>query len=589
MRETATDHSALSSTKRRDADHPGLHNNSSLSEPASLMQTTQLPLYADLPTPEEIRRWDEATETAFGIPPLLLMENAARAAAEVLKKHVPLMPDSKVLVFMGKGNNGGDGAALARLLSDEAGCRVLVCLSAPVDKLPSPAKEHALIAEKMGVLFQPPSEAGEFSPALPEWLSPDVVVDALLGVGFHGELRARERALVRTMNTLGKKAFLFALDIPSGMNGHTGKPQPECVCAHATVCFEAAKPGLCFPEAARYTGVLSVRRIGVPLAVRERIPSSWALLAPRPGDWVRPSSFRHKGDAGRVLIIGGSAGMAGAPMLAAQGCLRAGAGLVHVAVPKDLEAAARANFPEVLSHPVGLDASWHERDSKVLLELMRGLMPHALVIGPGMGRTPAVRAILQTVLSETGRPPAVLDADALWFFRSGIDNTVENSLPLELCGHNDILTPHPGEMARMLPPSFFVDHAGLPEGDEMPPAHASLVQLDRPAAVHSFIDACRAVLVLKGAGTLIGSRGRPLTLAPFATPTLAVGGSGDVLSGVCAALLASRLYSGFDAACLGVYLHGRAGKLLEQTAPAGHLAGEIAHTVPQVWNELCGR
>lgn len=553
------------------------------------MQTTQLPLYADLPTPEEIRRWDEAAESAFGIPPLLLMENAARAAAEVLKKYVALMPDSKVLVFMGKGNNGGDGVALARLLADEVGCRVLVCRSAPVDKLPSPAKEHTLLAERMGVLFQPLSEAGEFSPVSPEWLSPDVVVDALLGVGFHGELRARERALVQTMNTLAARAFLFALDIPSGMNGYTGKPQPECVRAQATVCFEAAKPGLCFPEAARYTGVLSVCRIGIPLAVRERIPSSWALLAPRPGDWARPSSFRHKGDAGRVLIIGGSAGMAGAPILAAQGCLRAGAGLVHVAVPKDLETAARANLPEVLSHPVGLDASWHERDSEAVLELMRGLMPHALVIGPGMGRTPAVRSILQALLSETARPPAVLDADALWFFRSGMDNSVENSLPLDLCGQNDILTPHPGEMARILPSSFFVDRAGLSESDETPPAHTALVQMDRPAAVRSFIDACRAVLVLKGAGTLIGSQGRPLTLAPFATSTLAVGGSGDVLSGVCAALLANRLYSGFDAACLGVYLHGRAGELLEQTALSGHLAGEIAHAVPRVWNELCGR
>lgn len=583
------------------------------------------PLYSALPTPEEMRRWDEGALALFGIPPLLLMENAARAARAALQEYRPLAPESRVLIFMGRGNNGGDGVALARLLHDE-GHAVLVYLAGEPDGLGGPAGEHAEMARKMGVNFLP-RDSAEF-PVLPlDWRSPDVVVDALTGTGIRGDLRDRELALVRTINTYRAHAFILALDIPSGLCGYTGKPRPEAVRAHLTVTFEAGKPGLFFPEAREYTGEITVRRVGIPLALRSAIPPSWRLLRPEKGAWAAPSPFLHKGSAGKTLIIGGSEGMAGAPLLAALGSLRAGAGLVHAAVPAALEPAFRAACPEVLVHPIGRGARWEEGDAETLTALIRDVGPGSLVLGPGMGRSAATREITRTVLAERDRPPAVVDADALYFFRlpdprRGAPDAPEpggeghgggEPLPLELFTENDALTPHAGEMARMLPCSFFPD-PGSADKDEEPAGaapeavspldfdpeemagktpekrtlHACIAVLreDRAGAVRAFTRVCRAVLALKGPGTLIGRRGAPATLSPIAAPALSVGGSGDVLAGACAAVIASGLPA-LDAVCLAVYLHGRAGELLAEKAPRGHLARDIADAIPLAWKELC--
>ncbi|MDR2488497.1 MAG: NAD(P)H-hydrate dehydratase [Desulfovibrio sp.] len=558
-----------------------------------------LPLYTPLPTPEEMRRWDEAARNIFGIPPLLLMENAAQAAHAVLKEHYSLCPESTILIFMGRGNNGGDGAALARLLHD-AGHTVLVCPSGPLDELKGPAGEHADMARKMGVSFLP--AASEELPVLPlEWRSPNVVIDALTGTGIRGRLRDRERAIVETINSLRDKSFIFSLDIPSGLCGLTGRPQPEAVRAHATVSFEAGKPGLYLPEAGAFTGVVSVRRIGMPFALRTMMLTSWLLLEPQKDAWAAPPPTQHKGAAGKTLIIGGSEGMAGAPLLAALGSLRAGAGLVHAAVPGALESAIRTAYPEILVHSVGTGTRWSEGDATFLPALLRELSPGALVIGPGMGRNAGAREAVRSVLAEEKRPPAVVDADALSFFRLPDQNADAASrapdtaralpdeqakrhcppLPLTLLTEKDILTPHPGEMAAMLPPSFFAEAAA--EGGA---ANAGAVMRDRPGALRALTRECGSVVVLKGAGTLIGRHNRPVVLSPVAAPTLAIGGSGDVLSGICAAVAASGV-SSFDAACLAVYLHARAGELLARKAPRGHLARDIADAVPLVWKELC--
>jgi NAD(P)H-hydrate epimerase len=539
-----------------------------------------------------MRRWDEAARDVFGIPPLLLMENAARAAHAVLEEHRPLRPESAILIFMGRGNNGGDGAALARLLHD-AGHTVLVLPSGPLEDLQGPAADHAEMAKKIGVSFLP-AAFDEF-PVLPlEWRSPDVVVDAVTGTGIRGPLRDRELSLVRAVNALRDKSFIFSLDIPSGLCGLCGKPQPEAVRAHVTVCFEAAKPGLCLPEAKAFTGGVVVRRVGIPLAVRGMAPPSWQLLAPQKGGWAGLPRMQHKGGAGRVLIVGGSEGMAGAPLLAALGSLRAGAGLVHAALPGALEGAVRSIRPEILVHPVGSGARWNTADADALAELARAIRPDALVIGPGMGRNDGAREAARVLLEQTRRPPAVVDADALSFFcPPGAAHSApqypkdesaapeDSPLPLTLLTEQDILTPHPGEAAAMLPASFFEESAAA-----RPKARIEAVQNDRHAALRALTRTCRSVVILKGAGTLISRHNRPTALCPTAEPALAVGGSGDVLSGICAAVRASGIYA-FDAACLAVHLHARAGEILAEKAPRGHLACDIADAVPLVWKELC--
>jgi NAD(P)H-hydrate epimerase len=542
----------------------------------------QLPsLTIPLPTPEEMRQWDAAASECFGILSPVLMENAAQAALQELKRHVALCPETKILIFAGKGNNGGEGAALARLLHDE-GRAVLVCALATPSHMHD-AAAHTALARGAGVNFLDASH--DDAPGLPlEWHSPHIIIDAIVGTGLQDDLRPKELAYVSLINRYRERAFVFSLDIPSGLCGLTGKARPEAVKAHATVCFEAGKPGLFFPEAAEYTGHIAVRRVGIPSAVRAMIPPSWELLAPEKGIWPRPSSFRHKGEAGKVLIIGGSEGMAGAPFLAALGSLRAGAGLVHVARPGALP--CPGFFPEIMDHPVGTGTCWEQENSAELERITNTIAPDAVVIGPGMGRTHAVQYLVKVLLEKRKRAPCIIDADALYCFRSprmaplpGPAENIVAPLPLSLLGNTDSLTPHPGEVARLMSV-----HSMEAETDQH--SRTALIQNNRPGALATVTAVCEAVLILKGPGTLIGKKGAATTLCPTAVPTLAVGGSGDVLAGMCGALAAADMAS-LDAAKLAVYLHARAGELLAQKSPLGHLAREIADTVPLAWNELC--
>lgn len=566
------------------------------------------PLFLPLPTPEEMSGWDKSAHETYGIPPLLLMENAAQASFALLGELLLLKQPRRALVIAGKGNNGGDGAALARLLHDE-GHEVLTVLTAPPDEMPSPAWEHAAMALSLGLSFHFPdadgrlrdldalnARSGDLSGLGAAGFVPDLVIDALTGTGIKGMLRERELGLVRLINRFKGKAFILSLDIPSGLSGLSGKAMPEAVRADATICFEAGKPGLFMPGAGEYTGRLFIRRVGIPLALREKAPASWRLISPQKGSWAKPSPMSHKGEAGKTLIVGGSEGMAGAPMLAALGSLRCGSGLVHVALPEALEPAARATRPEVLVSPVGRGMRWREEDGAAIADMVDRLRPGCLVIGPGLGREPAAGELIRTVLNMPDRPPVLLDADALYFFSLPEKDAPSASASscassgeelLSLLKPRDILTPHPGEMARMLPRSFFIEH-GCPEeatGDLA--ARIGILQENRAEALQCFAAASPAVLVLKGPGTLAGRRGQPIALSPFCVATLGVGGSGDVLAGVCAGLRATGMES-LAAACLAVHLHGRAGEILSQRAPRGHLAGEIADAVPLAWEELCG-
>lgn len=534
-------------------------------------------LYHDLghplPTPEEMASWDAASIGEFGIPETLLMENASREAFHVL---APMLePCRRILVIMGSGNNGGDGAALARHLLD-AGHQVLICHLKPLENLSETSHAHAVMALKAGVPFIPlaladnrlivPSEYREIAH------TPHVVVDALLGTGFQGPLRDKELEIIRFINQMRAFAAVFSLDIPSGLDGLTGMPRPEAVKAGHTVTFEAAKTGLAFHHAAAYTGEVHVRRIGIPTAVHQLRPASFRLLAPRNQAWPVNQRDMHKGEAGRVLIFGGSPGLTGAPALAALGALRTGAGLVTVACPGGLEPQIRPSFPEIMTLPLGAASAWSNAllsaCVKAVSELSRG---SALVVGPGMGRSPETRDIIEAIIKEKKRPPLVLDADAL--HPLGTKGETDQADPLLThLREDDCITPHPGEAARIL---------GTAADD---------VQSARVESIRALTTLTRATVVLKGAGTLIARENSPVFIAPFATPSLAVGGSGDVLSGIIAAYLAklrpehpTPSGEAFKAVCLGVYTHGMAGRLLDAAYPhRGALAGEIADAVPRV-------
>ncbi len=524
-----------------------------------------------LPTPQEMASWDAVSINEFGIPETILMENASREAFHVLEPM--LEPCRRILILMGTGNNGGDGAALARHLLD-AGHFVLVCHLKPQDTLSETSRSHVAMAVRAGVPFINLDLVDNRLITPPEYRkiahAPHVVVDALLGTGFRGMLRDRELEIIRHINCMRASAMIFALDIPSGLDGMTGLPSPEAVRADHTVTFEAAKTGQAFPHASAYTGSLHVRRIGIPSAVHALRPASFRLLSPKGSVWPAIVTDMHKGDAGRVLIFGGSPGFTGAPALAALGALRTGAGLVTVACPDGLEPQIRPLFPEIMTLPLGAGSLWSNALVPACVKIISEL-PHgaAIVVGPGMGRSAETKGVIETIIKDKKRPPLVLDADGL--HPLGASSGQVASL-LKHLREDDCITPHPGEAARILNTST----------DD--------VQSARVESIRALTGMTKASVVLKGAGTLIARGDSPIIISPFATPSLAVGGSGDVLSGIIAAFLA-KLRSGdlaasgdsFKAVCLGVYLHGMAGKLLDAEYPRrGALAREIADALPRV-------
>ncbi|MGE4553024.1 MAG: NAD(P)H-hydrate dehydratase [Desulfovibrionaceae bacterium] len=526
-------------------------------------------LFDPLPLPEEMARWDRWAIEELGMRGESLMDNAAREALAVLRTELGDPAGRRVLCFAGPGNNGGDAFALARHLAD-AGAEVRVLHTRPKKHYRGHARHHLELARKLDLRLDhldATTATGPDSAALPPALlevngaPPDVVVDGLLGTGFAGELREDMLALVRAVNHLGRRAYVLALDIPSGLCGRTGRPLPEAVRATATATFHAAKVGLLAPEAAPWVGRLFVRPIGIPALAEALFPPArmvitqgiMTLNAP-------PAPDLHKGAAGRVLVAGGSPGLTGAPHLAGLAALRAGAGLARLACPAPWAAEAKGGLAELMTLPLASPA-WDRAAGRELAAALPGW--DALVLGPGLGRDRGAGAFLAE-LFETANPlplPLVLDADALFHVAAG-------AAPLPA---GAVITPHPGEMARLLGCSV------------------AEVQADRFGAASDYARRHGVTVVLKGPGTWVAAPGGTGHLCPLAAPNLATGGTGDVLAGMLGALLARGL-GPLQSACLAVYWHALAGRLMAGEHPTrGTLAGEIAHALPRTAKEYTCR
>ncbi|BAV92260.1 NAD(P)H-hydrate dehydratase [Candidatus Desulfovibrio trichonymphae] len=516
-----------------------------------LSNTAVINALSPLPLPHEMREWDAQT-ISLGFPEVMLMENAGRAAFDVLRRALPNIADERVWLFMGGGGNGGDAACLARCLLD-AGCRVLVSHIKALGMYRGGAAKHIRMAKAAGVVFAPLSRRIQDN-------APAILVDGLLGTGFAGELRSPLRELVDLINTLAPSRFVLSLDIPSGLHGVTGRPSPVAVRADATVSFAAAKPGLVLPWAKHWTGRLHIRPVGIPAFVRSKAPCSARLLDGRCLACL-PNILHdaYKNRFGHVLVIGGIPTYSGAAHLAALAALRAGAGLVTAAAPAISASAIRNSLREVMTLPLGEAGgkTWPTTLPVSLLELLA--RSDALVVGPGMGRTGDAAVFLTALLSLPKRPPAVFDADALRLLAERPDT-------LRTINERDILTPHPGEAAALL-------HADTAD-----------VQSDRQAALSSLCDLCPCAVVLKGAGTLVGQKGMPVLISPYDVPQLATAGAGDVLAGCLGALLAcagTHAPASLAAAALGVVLHALAGRVCANAFPArGNIAGEVADAIP---------
>lgn len=508
-------------------------------------------MYTPLPTPEEMARWDRLTIDEFGLAGRILMENASRDALHVLKKEFGTLKNASAIVLAGPGNNGGDGFALARHLVNH-GAKTLILHARLRDEYTKHSAYHLELACKMGI---PCAYLPEYEfDALPQI---DIFVDALLGTGFSGELRPSFQQWIKCINKRAKDSFVLSLDIPSGLNGTTGEPMPMAIKATATVTFEEAKLGLFLPPAEPYVGKIFVGKIGIPRYIKDSNPTSHVALS---ADLIRlmpdPVSTMHKGSSGHVLILGGSQGLTGAPLLAARAAYRSGAGLVTIGCPSGLVGMA-AGYPEVMTLALGSSSDWSAACAETLRRHFSRFS--SVVLGPGLGRTSGAAEFLNAYLAEP-HESTIYDADALFLLAQHRDM-------LPLLRNSAILTPHPGEMA-----NFF----GVSAAD---------INLARARYAREFSTRHKVNLVLKGAATVVAGHEDPIAISPFCAPNLAIAGSGDVLAGIIGSLLAQG-HPPLTAAQLGVYWHGYTGTLLARDFPyRGNTPLEIAELLPTALKE----
>jgi NAD(P)H-hydrate epimerase len=502
-----------------------------------------------------MRAIDRAAIDACGVPSLTLMERAGRAVADAALALAG--PRGRMVVVAGAGNNGGDGyvaARLARGASREARVVALV----PAGSLSPDARAVREGAEQAGVTVQdvadpPPLEAGVG----------DVVVDAVFGTGLS---RAPEgpfaRAIARIEEARVAGARVLAVDVPSGLSADTGRPLGPCVRADRTVTFAFQKRGLVLHPGPSYAGEVTVADIGIPAEAARHVPVGCELLTEVEARLLVPQRApdAHKGNAGRLVVLAGSAGKTGAAHLALTGALRGGAGLVTLAARADALPLALVGRPEAMSVALPGDGPLVRADLGALLAAAKGA--DALAAGPGIPRGPETGELLRAWV-ERARIPAVLDADAL----NALAEQPELVAGLAGLGVPIVLTPHPGEMARLCGTTI------------------EAVQADRIAIAADRARAWNAIVVLKGAGTVVAAPGVPPSVIPTGNPGLATGGTGDVLAGLTGALLAGGLPP-FDAARAAAWVHGRAGDLAARRfGMRGLVAGDLGEAIGQVWAE----
>lgn len=519
-------------------------------------------------TRDDMRALDAAT-IAAGTPSLELMERAGRRIADYLQAHRDVISGTaarrpSLLVLAGSGNNGGDGLVVARLLA-ERGWEVAVTLCG---KDPAPesdaARNLARWREGGGTVVELGKAVRALQAGSGGW---DVALDALYGTGLERPLVGADVEVVRALN--GSALYTVSVDVPSGLCANSGQPLGVAVVADATVTIGAGKPGLFVGAGPDHAGRITVVDIGLLELSKAGITALGQVLDHETcAMWLRPRRRTvHKGDLGHVLIVGGQRGKTGAVLLAARGALRAGAGLVTMAVPEHLVETTDAALVEAMTMAVPQsergdvgDGAW----SVLAPEIHRF---GTAVIGPGMGTGPGTVALMEDFLKEFSGT-IVVDADginALAMRRANLAVWLSQRRARSQGGV--IMTPHPGEMARLLGTS------------------ALAVQQDRLGAVRTFCSAHAATLVLKGAGTIVAD-GESMGFNTSGNPGMATPGMGDVLTGVTAAL-AARLESSFAAASAAVHVHGLAADLVAaRVRGPGYLAGEVADALPSAMGVL---
>ncbi len=511
-------------------------------------------------TADQMRHIDQECAKA-GLPTNVLMENAGKAVAEEVRRILGAIDRQRILILIGPGNNGGDGLVAARYLHDW-GARVTLYL---FSQRPAEDSNLELVRER-GITCVEAAQDENLDRLDDLLSSTNAVIDALFGTGKSrplGDIFVPALNKVSQVKERQPTLRIIALDVPSGLNADSGTVDPACLYADNTITLGFPKPGLFNPPGAERAGQITVVDIGIPSYLAEQVTTElitegWArsVLPKRP-------LGANKGSFGRVLVVAGSINYIGAAYLACSGAIRVGAGLVTLAIPVSLQPILASKLTEVTYLPLpesGLGVISPQAARLILQELSNY---DVLLLGCGLAQSHSAIRFIKSPLFRLppASPPLVLDADAL--------NTLAKTPNWwQQLADDAILTPHPGEMARL---------AGVSIAE---------VQSDRVGMAKRVAQEWHKTIVLKGAYTVIVTPDGQPRISPIANPGLASAGTGDVLSGVIAGLVAQGLTL-FDAAALGVYLHGKAGEMVrDRLGDAGMIATDLLPALPLVIKQL---
>lgn len=512
-----------------------------------------------LVTAGEMQEIDRQTIESSGIPGRVLMENAGRGAAAMLCHQFSDLKDRRIGIAAGKGNNGGDGFVIARCLAQQ-GLSVTVYLLAKREKVRGDAAANLSVLPELNVPIVEIPDEEAFSRHEIALRHQTLWVDAILGTGLESDVKGLYRTFIAFLNDSGKP--IFAVDIPSGLNSDTGQPCGTCVRADATATFAFAKSGHHLYPGVAFTGNLQVIDIGIPSHIVARVDPKQHLLS---NDMIRSHLIprapdAHKGDTGHLLVIAGSTGKTGAAAMTAMAAMRSGTGLVSLAIPRSLNAILESQVLEAMTCPLPetTDGQLDPSAFKPIMDLLSE--KKCLAIGPGLGMSAETHRLVRQIIRQCPCP-MVIDAD-------GLNSLVGETALLKDLSAPAILTPHPGEMARLTGKT------------------TTEIQNDRMGCARRAAEKYQVHVVLKGARTIVAHPDGSIYVNPTGNSGMASGGMGDVLTGLIAGLI-SQGYGPEAATHVGVYLHGMAADILADTlGPIGFLAGDVINRIPEAIKDV---
>jgi hydroxyethylthiazole kinase-like uncharacterized protein yjeF len=522
-------------------------------------------------TVAEMREVDRLSTERQGVPGLTLMENAGKSVAQFIRSRIPGFARRPILVLCGKGNNGGDGFVVARHLL-KLGAKPFVYLFGDPREAKGDAATNLRRRRNSSRELRVIRTAKEWQSSKAALASAGIIVDALLGTGVRGPVEGILQDVIQDLNRRRSEQTVVSVDIPSGLHADTGEVQGAAVGADYTVTFTAPKNGLLLAAGPRHVGLLVVRQIGSPAELIEETGKG-NLRWSEPREFLRFALPRkaqgHKGDYGHALIVAGSVGKSGAAVLASRGALRAGAGLVTVATPEPVLPIVAAHTPEIMTEPLVATlagtVSTRCLEANAFGALLTG--KDALAIGPGLTTQSETQEFIRAVVGMRSRIPIILDADGLNSFAGHAGELRSLTDPIAI-------TPHPGEMARLL---------GCSNSD---------VQGRRIETAQKAAADWNTYVILKGHQTVIAAPGGSAWINSTGNPGMATAGTGDVLTGMLAGLTAQYGRAAWPLVlAFGVYLHGLAGDIAaaefgEAPLMASDLIGAIPRAYQYFYSEL---